>query len=63
MRGETGTATIGTVNLAVPTERASRINRMSSAYAIALGVLAGIVLFFVLQRLGVIDRWLDRLER
>lgn len=36
---------------------------MSSAYAIALGVLAGIVLFFVLQRLGVIDRWLDRLER
>jgi hypothetical protein len=36
---------------------------MSTANAIALGVLAGIVLFFVLQRLGVIDRWFEKMER
>jgi hypothetical protein len=36
---------------------------MTTAHAIALGVLAGIVLFFVLQRLGVIDRWFERMER
>jgi hypothetical protein len=36
---------------------------MSTPYAIALGMISGIVLFFVLQRLGVIDRWLERLER
>jgi len=36
---------------------------MSNAYAIALGVLAGIVLFFVLQRMGVIDRWFDKMDR
>jgi hypothetical protein len=31
--------------------------------AIALGVIAGIVLFFVLQRLGILDRWIERMER
>ena len=36
---------------------------MSVANAIALGVLTGIALFFVLQRLGVIDRWIEWLER
>lgn len=36
---------------------------MSVPNAIGLGVIAGIVLFFVLQRLGIIDRMLERLER
>jgi hypothetical protein len=46
-----------------PKKSTNRTNRMSNAYAIALGVLAGIVLFFVLQRMGVIDRWFDKMDR
>lgn len=41
-----------------------RIRRkMSVANAIGLGVITGIVLFFVLQRLGIIDRWIERFDR
>jgi len=36
---------------------------VSIKLAIALGVIAGIVLFFVLQALGILDRWIRRLER
>jgi uncharacterized protein (DUF2344 family) len=36
---------------------------MSVANAIALGVISGIVLFFVLQRLGIIDRWIEKFDR
>jgi len=36
---------------------------MSVANAIGLGVIAGIVLFFVLQRMGVIDRWIEKFDR
>lgn len=43
--------------------RASAGAAMSTAYALGLGIIAGIILFFVLQRCGVIDRWLRWLER
>jgi len=33
---------------------------MSTLHALELGILAGITLFFVLQRMGILDRWLDR---
>ncbi len=33
---------------------------MSTIHALEIGILAGVALFFVLQRLGVIDRWFDR---
>ena len=33
------------------------------AYAVGLGFLGGIVLFFVLQQRGVIDRWFERWDR
>ena len=36
---------------------------MTTAQTLGAGIVVGIVLFFVLQRLGVIDRWLERLER
>jgi hypothetical protein len=36
---------------------------MTMVHALEIGFLAGIVLFFVLQRLGVIDRWFESLER
>jgi hypothetical protein len=35
---------------------------MSIAFYTGGGVIAGIVLFFVLQYLGVIDAWISRLE-
>ena len=37
--------------------------RMTNAHMLGLGFIAGIVLFFVLQRRGVIDRLIERLER
>lgn len=36
---------------------------MSTLHSLEIGFLAGIVLFFVLQRLGVIDRWFDSFSR
>lgn len=36
---------------------------MSVSMSLGLGMIAGIVLFFVLQRRGVIDAWLARLEK
>ena len=33
---------------------------MTTIHAFEIGILAGITLFFVLQRLGILDRWLDR---
>ena len=36
---------------------------MSVPAALMMGIVAGIVLFFVLQRTGVIDHWLERMER
>jgi hypothetical protein len=36
---------------------------MTNAHMLGLGFIAGIVLFFVLQRRGVIDRLIERLER
>ncbi len=36
---------------------------MGVAQALGLGIVVGIVLFFVLQRLGILDRWIERLER
>jgi hypothetical protein len=36
---------------------------MSVPESVALGIIVGIVLFFVLQRRGVIDQWIARLER
>ena len=35
---------------------------MSVSMSLGLGIVAGIVLFFVLQRRGIIDAWLARLE-
>jgi hypothetical protein len=34
---------------------------MSTLHALELGILGGIALFFILQRLGVIDHWFDRM--
>jgi hypothetical protein len=36
---------------------------MTVAQALGFGIVAGIVLFFVLQRLGWIDKLIDKLER
>ncbi len=36
---------------------------MTTLHCLEFGFLAGIVMFFVLQRLGLIDRLIDRLER
>lgn len=36
---------------------------MSIPLSLGLGIVAGIVLFFVLQRRGLIDAWIARLER
>ncbi len=36
---------------------------MTVPQALELGILAGIALFFVLQRMGVIDRWFSRWDR
>jgi len=36
---------------------------MTIANAVGFGVVFGIVLFFVLQRMGIIDKFLHRLER
>jgi hypothetical protein len=35
---------------------------MSVSVSLALGIVVGIVLFFALQRRGVIDKWISRLE-
>jgi hypothetical protein len=35
---------------------------MNVQVSLALGIIFGIFLFFVLQRLGVIDKWISRLE-
>lgn len=32
---------------------------MTTIHAFEIGILGGIVLFFVLQRLGILDRWFD----
>ena len=40
-----------------------RSPRMTTLHCLEFGFLAGIVMFFVLQRLGIIDRWIERLER
>ena len=36
---------------------------MSVVHSLGIGIIAGIVLFFVLQRLGVLDKWIEKLER
>ena len=36
---------------------------MSVVHSLEVGILAGIALFFVLQRLGVLDRLIQKLER
>jgi hypothetical protein len=36
---------------------------MTNAHMLGIGMIAGIALFFVLLRLGVIDRWIQRLEQ
>lgn len=36
---------------------------MSVPLSLGLGIIAGIVLFFVLQRRGIIDAWIARLEK
>jgi hypothetical protein len=36
---------------------------MTVVHAVEIGVLGGIVLFFVLQRLGILDRWIDSWSR
>lgn len=36
---------------------------MTLAHSLGIGVLVGIALFFVLQRLGVLDKWLEKLDR
>jgi len=33
---------------------------MSVPYALLLGIIAGIVLFFILERTGVIYKWFDK---
>jgi hypothetical protein len=34
---------------------------MSASVSLAVGIVFGILLFFVLQRRGVIDKWISRL--
>jgi hypothetical protein len=36
---------------------------MTVVFSLGTGILAGIALFFILQRLGVIDKWIDRWDR
>jgi hypothetical protein len=36
---------------------------MSIAHSVEIGVLAGIALFFIFQRLGWIDKWFDSWDR
>lgn len=36
---------------------------MTDPQMMGVGFVVGIVVFFWLQRLGVIDRWLERLDR
>jgi|GEM_PF-4658074 len=36
---------------------------MNAPQALGFGIVFGIVLFFVLQRKGIIDKWLEMLER
>jgi hypothetical protein len=36
---------------------------MTNAHMLGIGIIAGIVLFFTLLRRGVIDRWIQRLEK
>lgn len=36
---------------------------MSVPAALGSGIIFGLVLFFVLLKMGVIDSWLERLER
>jgi hypothetical protein len=36
---------------------------MSVVHALQFGIVGGIVLFFVFQRLGWIDRWFDHWSR
>jgi len=36
---------------------------MTIVHSAGIGVLAGIALFFILLRFGVIDKWFERLEQ
>jgi len=36
---------------------------MTVVFSLGTGILTGIALFFILQRLGVIDKWIDRWDR
>jgi hypothetical protein len=36
---------------------------MTNPQMLGIGFIVGIALFFVLQRMGVIDRWIERLDR
>jgi ribosomal protein S5 len=36
---------------------------MTTPQIFGVGIIAGIALFFVLQRYGVIDRWFDKLGK
>jgi hypothetical protein len=36
---------------------------MTTVHSLEIGFLVGIVLFFALQRMGVIDRWFELLDR
>lgn len=40
-----------------------RKTNMTIAHSLGIGVLLGIALFFVLQRLGVLDKWLEKFDR
>lgn len=36
---------------------------MTVAQSIGFGIVAGIVLFFVLQRVGLLDKWIEHWDR
>lgn len=36
---------------------------MTVVHSLEVGILGGIALFFILQYLGVIDRWFERFDR
>ena len=36
---------------------------MSVSASIMMGIVGGLLLFFVLQQTGVIDRWIERWDR
>jgi hypothetical protein len=36
---------------------------MSVSTALMVGIVVGIVLFFVLERMGIIYKWFDKLEK